>query len=324
MLDHYALDWDTIASATYHIEQRFRYEYPGPIFDLSHRLVVLPPAVHADQRAALRLAHRLPHAPPHSRDDALRQRSRHLLVWSGSRRIRNRSRRRPCAEAGPRANTRSPSKHANSRVSRERPADPRRPRDRGARKPAPALALFVRPRSRRGDRGASCTANWLYAKGVTDVETTRCRRFRTEARRLSGFCARRARASRGRAVLPARYVSGHLLGEGATHAWIEFLLPGRDGRAVALSLRPHLRRAHLLALRRRCRRPRLRRRSPDVGRVPRPLCGNPRRPHARARARRGLPLASPLPLANWTGSANPEPRGSRRLTWSHPPWSLGS
>ena len=38
--------------------------------------------------------------------------------------------------------------------------------------------------------------------------------------------------------LPARYVSGHLLGEGATHAWIEFLLPGRDGGAVALSFDP--------------------------------------------------------------------------------------
>ena len=29
--------------------------------------------------------------------------------------------------------------------------------------------------------------------------------------------------------LHARYVSGHLIGEGATHAWVEFLIPnGRD------------------------------------------------------------------------------------------------
>ena len=36
--------------------------------------------------------------------------------------------------------------------------------------------------------------------------------------------------------LPARYVSGHLLGEGATHAWVEFLVPaGRDNvRVVSL------------------------------------------------------------------------------------------
>ena len=28
--------------------------------------------------------------------------------------------------------------------------------------------------------------------------------------------------------LPARYVSGHLLGEGGTHAWVEVLLPDPD------------------------------------------------------------------------------------------------
>jgi transglutaminase-like putative cysteine protease len=38
--------------------------------------------------------------------------------------------------------------------------------------------------------------------------------------------------------LPARYVSGHLLGEGGTHAWVEVLLPHLDDpeslRAVPL------------------------------------------------------------------------------------------
>jgi transglutaminase-like putative cysteine protease len=31
--------------------------------------------------------------------------------------------------------------------------------------------------------------------------------------------------------IPARYVSGHLVGEGGTHAWVEVLLPG-PGRSV--------------------------------------------------------------------------------------------
>jgi transglutaminase-like putative cysteine protease len=38
--------------------------------------------------------------------------------------------------------------------------------------------------------------------------------------------------------LPARYVSGHLLGEGATHAWVEFLVPSGRDRARVVSLDP--------------------------------------------------------------------------------------
>ncbi len=39
---------------------------------------------------------------------------------------------------------------------------------------------------------------------------------------------------------PALYVSGHMLGEGGTHAWVEVLLPARDGsgRAEAWALDP--------------------------------------------------------------------------------------
>jgi transglutaminase-like putative cysteine protease len=38
--------------------------------------------------------------------------------------------------------------------------------------------------------------------------------------------------------LPARYVSGHLLGEGATHAWVEFLVPAGRDRERVVSLDP--------------------------------------------------------------------------------------
>jgi transglutaminase-like putative cysteine protease len=43
--------------------------------------------------------------------------------------------------------------------------------------------------------------------------------------------------------LPARYVSGHLLGQGGTHAWVEVIVPSR-GEAVAVPFDPcHGRRA---------------------------------------------------------------------------------
>jgi transglutaminase-like putative cysteine protease len=35
--------------------------------------------------------------------------------------------------------------------------------------------------------------------------------------------------------LPSRYVSGHLLGQGGTHAWVEVILPIRDGTGDAIA-----------------------------------------------------------------------------------------
>ena len=35
--------------------------------------------------------------------------------------------------------------------------------------------------------------------------------------------------------LPSRYVSGHLLGQGGTHAWVEVVLPTKDGTGDAIA-----------------------------------------------------------------------------------------
>ena len=50
------VDWSSARRASYQITQSFRYEYPAPIRDLSHRLVVIPPERFGDQR---RLRHRV-------------------------------------------------------------------------------------------------------------------------------------------------------------------------------------------------------------------------------------------------------------------------
>ena len=44
------------APVTYALHQSIRYDYPGPIHHLAHRLMIVPPLVHGDQR---RLAHRI-------------------------------------------------------------------------------------------------------------------------------------------------------------------------------------------------------------------------------------------------------------------------
>jgi transglutaminase-like putative cysteine protease len=77
-----------------------------------------------------------------------------------------------------------------------------------------------------------------YAHGVTSVVTT-------AAEALAGgrgVCqdAAHVMIALCRAIgLPARYVSGHLLGEGGTHAWVEVIVADADaGAARAVALDP--------------------------------------------------------------------------------------
>ena len=86
-----------------------------------------------------------------------------------------------------------------------------------------------------GDQGlalAQRISDWVYqtiryVHGVTDIHTTAA-----EALALGrGVCQDYAHIMLvlcRLCGLPARYVSGHLLGEGGTHAWIEVLIPATD------------------------------------------------------------------------------------------------
>lgn len=84
-----------------------------------------------------------------------------------------------------------------------------------------------------------------YQKGATSVGTTAAEAFALG----KGVCQDHAHVMLAicrAAGIPVRYVSGHLLGEGSTHAWVEVLLPHRDrpGQAIALPFDPcHRRRA---------------------------------------------------------------------------------
>jgi transglutaminase-like putative cysteine protease len=73
-----------------------------------------------------------------------------------------------------------------------------------------------------------------YQHGVTGVRTTAA-----EALALGqGVCQDYAHVmlALARACgLPSRYVSGHLLGEGGSHAWVEVVLPTKDGTGDAIA-----------------------------------------------------------------------------------------
>jgi transglutaminase-like putative cysteine protease len=75
--------------------------------------------------------------------------------------------------------------------------------------------------------------HFTYDWGITSVTTTAAEAWRGAV----GVCQDYAHcmvALCRLCGLPARYVSGHLLGEGGTHAWVEVLVPHRNGvRSVA-------------------------------------------------------------------------------------------
>ncbi len=80
-------------------------------------------------------------------------------------------------------------------------------------------------------------AHMTYTKGVTDVFTTAATAF-AQARGVCQDYAHVAISIARAAGLSARYVSGHLLGEGATHAWVEFLVADRKHGPLVLSYDP--------------------------------------------------------------------------------------
>jgi len=81
--------------------------------------------------------------------------------------------------------------------------------------------------------------DWVYQSmtykgGLTGVRTTASEALAQG----SGVCQDYAHVmlAVARACgLPSRYVSGHLLGEGGSHAWVEVVLPTKDGTGDAIA-----------------------------------------------------------------------------------------
>ncbi len=231
-IDPSAIDWASARRASYLIRQSFHYEYPEPIRDLNHRLVVIPPERFGDQR---RLWHE-------------------LRVKHGEARLEDRSDRFGNVVFDVFAPRVMSDIEFVAEVSLERRTD--EPNRIPGGWPAAGYLLEPSKLTQPDDRilraadELSATAEWgldladrindwvyqsmTYRWGVTGVRTTASQALVLGA----GVCQDYAhvmlalcRAS----GLPARYVSGHLLGQGGTHAWVEVLLPAPDGGADAMA-----------------------------------------------------------------------------------------
>lgn len=226
-IDHRDVCWDDVRWTAYFIHQQFRYEYQGPISDLRHRLVIIPPERHGPQRL---VTHRLEISSPTtevrreidqfgnlvislSADHIAREIT--FTAWILAERD---------ATAGPILVTRQLYEgdllHEFSRLTEP---------DDALRAAAAEIGPAASERELADRICAWVYASMTYREGATDVSTTAVQAL---ARR-EGVCQDYAHIMlalcrlRG---LAARYVSGHLLGEGGTHAWVEVLLPDPQHR----------------------------------------------------------------------------------------------
>jgi len=226
------VDWPRVQRSVYLIHQHLGYAYPGPIQNLQQRLVILPPQQHGDQHL---IDHRLEVTHP-SADTAY-----HTDAFGNTEIISSAPSVQRAIEFEAwilveRHADRGPHYLPAHTLLDERYTQPSRLTQ--ADKALSTIATQFKSGGKQGLELAHQINTWVYqtmnyAHDVTDIHTTAaealtlqrgvCQDYAHIMLTLCRLCA-----------LPARYVSGHLLGEGGTHAWVEVLLPVDNHPEVAL------------------------------------------------------------------------------------------
>lgn len=222
-IDDDEIDWQNVAKTTVLIHQTYRYEYPGPISSLRQRLIVVPPDHHDDQRL---VTHKL----RVSGQDVDTERSYDtfgnvvldLTLQRVEREVEFTSWVVVEREAAP-----DGSLHADPLPPDGRFSEPSR-----LTRPDDALTAVAAEFTASGETGLELADlvcgvvhdQLRYEWEVTTIATTAAEAWAGGA----GVCQDYAHCMLAIARLcglSARYVSGHLLGEGGTHAWVEVLVP---------------------------------------------------------------------------------------------------
>ena len=232
MIEPASVDWASARRASYELRQTFRYEYPEPVRDLSHRLIVIPPERFGDQR---RVSHGVSVAIEGARVENRSDRFGNMIVEVFAPQV-------PAAieftaEASLEREADRPNRLADGWLADGYLLEP-------SRLTAPDERI-LRAADDLGDSGewglalADRINDWVYQSmtyrhGVTGVRTTAAQALALGV----GVCQDYAHVMLSvcrTCGLPARYVSGHLLGQGGTHAWVEVILPAGDGTGEAIA-----------------------------------------------------------------------------------------
>ncbi len=235
LLDHHRVAWNNVRRSRYWMYQRFQYRYPGRIRELSQRLIVIPQAQYGDQRVcAFTLRVSVPDATTTTQEDGFGNRVFLISVPDASDEVTFEMRlvvERDLAALG--AQRLSAADVAHYRM----PTALTSPNER-------LLAVGQRLAAEHAAPEQLCEAisAWVframrYGAGATTVSTSA-----TEALAIgTGLCQDYAHSMLAlchAASVPARYVSGHMLGEGGSHAWVEVLLKAPAGGYQAIAFDP--------------------------------------------------------------------------------------
>lgn len=218
-----------MSDVRHHLRQSFRYDYDAPALSLLHRLVVVPPARYGDQRLRAGVV---------QVSDPSAQVDWHF-DGHGNRVCTVRLAIVP----------RSVAMHVTVVVERYGDpgsvdagllADPRLRAPSWLTVASPQIRRLAARHARSADPIASAEEVCRlvpelvrYVLGATSVRTTAAQALA----RGQGVCQDQAHvmlAVLRAAGIACRYVSGHLVGEGGTHAWVDLIVPDRRGaRTIA-------------------------------------------------------------------------------------------
>jgi transglutaminase-like putative cysteine protease len=237
LLDHRGLDLSAARRVRYVLEQSFRYEYDAPVRSLRQRLMIVPPARHGSQHLR---AHRLDVTGAPVSRQVRRSADGNVVALLRAEHVPQAIEFRLVAVVErirgdgpvllPATALRSP---------RLRRATPLTVADDRLRDMAAVIARDARGRTAEETAelvNHAVSQAMSYAGDVTTVETTAAE----AAAGGRGVCQDYAHVMLAVCHvlgLPARYVSGHLLGQGGTHAWVEVIMP-RGGQAEAVAFDP--------------------------------------------------------------------------------------
>jgi transglutaminase-like putative cysteine protease len=196
------------------LEQRIRYAYSGPVTNVRQRLRIVPPPVHGQQRR--RRWHLAVHGVQSSSTLAFVDPFGNVTVDVNVPLVQESVEFRLEVEAEPDRCGSAGDIIADGRYLRY------------TRLTAPDQALTeLALAGGRGDIASLCErvhGSLAYEWGVTGVRTTASEAL-AGGRGVCQDFAHIMLAICRIAGLPARYVSGHLTGEGGSHAWVEVLRP---------------------------------------------------------------------------------------------------
>jgi transglutaminase-like putative cysteine protease len=230
-LDPSIVDLKAATRITYRIEQSFHYTYAAPVTSLSHRLVVVPRRRHGDLH---RRAHRVDVTGTASQRRTVDDPAGNTVVLVTADRVEH-----------------SVGFHIEAVLERLGPTGPVPLAADAIDDPALlAPTRLTAPDDRLRDLAAdvarpggepldvaervcaAVSAALEYQLDVTTIATTAAQAL-AAGRGVCQDAAHVMVAVARLCGLPARYVSGHLLGEGGTHAWAEVVVANPGAAAVA-------------------------------------------------------------------------------------------